>query len=32
MEQDRYLSPDIALIETRMLEPDWLTEIEALLR
>src|SRR4030095_16398161 len=28
MEQDRYLSPDIALIEARMLEPDWLTEIE----
>ena len=32
MEQDRYLSPDIALIETRMLEPDWLAEIEQLLR
>jgi histidine ammonia-lyase len=32
MEQDRYLSPDLALIETRLLEPDWLTEIEAALR
>jgi histidine ammonia-lyase len=28
----RYLSPDIALIETGMLEPDWLAEIEAHLR
>jgi histidine ammonia-lyase len=32
MEQDRYLSPEIALIETGMLEPDWLAEIEAQLR
>jgi histidine ammonia-lyase len=32
MEQDRYLSPEIALIETGMLEPDWLAEIEARLR
>jgi hypothetical protein len=32
MEQDRYLSPDIALIEGAMLEPDWLGEIEARLR
>jgi histidine ammonia-lyase len=32
MEQDRYLSPEIALIETGMLEPDWLAEIEAGLR
>jgi histidine ammonia-lyase len=32
MEQDRYLSPDIALIETAMLEPDWLAEVEARLR
>lgn len=28
MERDRYLSPDIGLIETRLLEPDWLSEIE----
>jgi histidine ammonia-lyase len=32
MEQDRYLSPDIALIENAMLEPAWLGEIEAHLR
>jgi histidine ammonia-lyase len=32
LEQDRYLSPDIALIENRLLEPDWLAEIEARLR
>jgi histidine ammonia-lyase len=32
MEQDRYLSPDLALIEARLLEPDWLTEIEGTLR
>lgn len=32
MEQDRYLSPEIARIETGMLEPDWLAEIEASLR
>jgi histidine ammonia-lyase len=32
MEQDRYLSPDIALIEAAMLEPGWLAEIEARLR
>lgn len=32
MEQDRYLSPELALIETGMLEPDWLAEIEARLR
>ncbi len=31
MEQDRFLSPDIALIETGLLEPDWLAEIEATL-
>jgi histidine ammonia-lyase len=29
LEQDRYLSPDIALIERAMLEPAWLGEIEA---
>lgn len=28
-EQDRFLSPDIAFIETAMLEPAWLAEIEA---
>jgi hypothetical protein len=32
MEQDRYLSPDIALVETGMLEPHWLAEIEGHLR
>jgi len=31
LEQDRYLSPDIALIETGLLEPAWLAEIEAAL-
>jgi hypothetical protein len=32
MERDRFLSPDIALIETGLLEPDWLGGIEAALR
>jgi histidine ammonia-lyase len=32
LEQDRYLSPDIALIENRLLEPDWLVEIEVRLK
>ncbi|MEZ5834012.1 MAG: histidine ammonia-lyase [Dongiaceae bacterium] len=32
MEQDRFLSPDIAQIETRMLEPDWLAEVEEKIR
>ena len=31
MEQDRYLSPDIARIENGLLEPAWLSEIEAAL-
>ncbi len=29
LEQDRYLSPDIALIEDAMLQPAWLAGIEA---
>ncbi len=29
LEQDRYLSPDIAFIEDSMLQPDWLNGIEA---
>ena len=32
LEQDRYLSPDIALIEDAMLQPAWLTGIEAQLK
>ncbi len=32
LEQDRYLSPDIALIEDAMLQPAWLAGIEAQLK
>jgi histidine ammonia-lyase len=32
LETDRYLSPDIALIEDAMLQPAWLTGIEAQLK
>jgi histidine ammonia-lyase len=32
LEQDRFLSPEIALIETGLLEPDWLAGIEASLK
>ena len=32
LDQDRYLSPDIALIEEAMLQPLWLAEIEAQLK
>jgi histidine ammonia-lyase len=31
MDEDRYLSPDIALIEAAMLQPDWLAEVEAVI-
>jgi histidine ammonia-lyase len=32
LDQDRYLSPDIALVEDAMLQPAWLSAIEARLK